>query len=62
MLADPGSLISLTLMPLVMMAFLKPLARLALTNENPGANGSEYTVPAMTTLFAFFLVGFVGFA
>ena len=62
MLADAGSLISLTLMPLVMMAFFKPLARLALTREDPTANGSEYTVPAMTTMFAFFLVGFVGFA
>ena len=62
MMADRGSLISLTLMPLVMMAFFKPLARLALTPQNPTANGSEYTVPAMTTMFAFFLVGFVGFA
>jgi ABC-2 type transport system permease protein len=62
MMADRGSLVSLTLMPLVMMAFFKPLARLALTSENPTANGSEYTVPAMTTMFAFFLVGFVGFA
>jgi ABC-2 type transport system permease protein len=62
MMADRGSLVSLTLMPLVMMAFFKPLARLALTSENPTANGSEYTVPALTTMFAFFLVGFVGFA
>ncbi len=62
MAADRGSLISLTLMPLVMMAFFKPLARLALTQDNPTANGSEYTVPAMTTMFSFFLVGFIGFA
>ena len=60
--SDKSALISLTVMPLVMMAFFKPLARLALTDENPTANGSEYTVPAMTTLFAFFLVGFVGFS
>jgi ABC-2 type transport system permease protein len=60
--SDKASIISLTVMPLVMMAFFKPLARLALTSENPTANGSEYTVPAMTTLFAFFLVGFVGFS
>ena len=60
--ADKASIISLTVMPLVMMAFFKPLARLALTREDPTANGSEYTVPAMTTLFAFFLVGFVGFS
>jgi ABC-2 type transport system permease protein len=62
MMSDSASLLTLTLMPLVMMAFLKPLARLALAQDDPTANGSEYTVPAMTTMFAFFLVGFVGFA
>ena len=62
MLADGASLLSLILMPLVMMAFFKPLARLALNQDDPTANGSEYTVPAMTTMFAFFLVGFIGFA
>ena len=61
LLSDKASLITITLMPLVMMAFFKPLARLALNDENPSANGSEYTVPAMTTMFAFFLVAFVGF-
>lgn len=61
LLSDPASMISLTVMPIVMMAFFKPLARLALTDDNPGANGSEYIVPAMTTMFAFFLVGYVGF-
>jgi ABC-2 type transport system permease protein len=62
LLADKASLITILLMPLVMMAFFKPLARLALTDENPTANGSEYTVPAMSTMFAFFLVAYVGFA
>lgn len=62
MLADSASLLSLVLMPLAMMAFFKPLARLALNQDDPTANGSEYTVPAMTTMFAFFLVGFIGFA
>ena len=62
MMSDGASLLSLTLMPLVMMAFFKPLARLALNQDDPTANGSEYTVPAMTTMFAFFLVGFIGFA
>jgi ABC-2 type transport system permease protein len=62
MLGDKESLVVLTLMPLVMMAFFKPLARLALTPANPGANGSEFTVPGMTTMFAFFLVGFIGFS
>jgi ABC-2 type transport system permease protein len=62
MRSDPMSLVSLTLMPLLMMAFFKPLARLAIRAAHPGANGAEYTVPAMTTMFAFFLVSFVGFA
>jgi ABC-2 type transport system permease protein len=60
--SDKSSIVTLTLMPIVMMAFFKPLARLALTEDNPTANGSEYTVPAMTTMFAFFLVTFVAFA
>jgi len=60
--ADGVSLISLVIMPLVMIAFLKPLARLALTEDNPGANGSEFTVPAMATMFAFFLIGMIGFS
>jgi ABC-2 type transport system permease protein len=62
LMSDKSSIISLTLMPLVMLAFFTPLARLALTGDDPTANGSEYTVPAMTTMFAFFLVAFVGFA
>jgi len=60
--ADAASLISLTLMPVIMIAFLKPLARLALADEHQGANGSEHSVPAMATMFAFFLVGYIGFA
>ena len=59
---DAASLASLIVMPLVMIAFLKPLARLALTQENPEANGAEFTVPAMATMFAFFLVGMIGFS
>jgi ABC-2 type transport system permease protein len=62
LLSDPMSFLSLTLMPLLMMAFFKPLARIAIRTAHPGANGAEYTVPAMTTMFAFFLVAFVGFA
>ena len=60
--SDSSAFITLTLMPIVMMAFFKPLARLALQRTDPGANGSEYTVPAMATMFAFFLVSFVGFS
>ncbi len=61
MMGDKESLVVLTLMPLVMMAFFKPVARLAIVGDNPSANGSEFTVPGMTTMFAFFLVGFIGF-
>ena len=61
MMGDKESLVVLTLMPLVMMAFFKPVARLAIVGDNPTANGSEFTVPGMTTMFAFFLVGFIGF-
>ena len=62
MMADKESLVVLMAMPLVMMAFFKPVARLALTADNPTANGSEFTVPGMTTMFAFFLVGYIGFS
>jgi ABC-2 type transport system permease protein len=61
LLSDWTSLLTLILMPLVMMAFLKPIARLALTDQYRGANGAEFAVPGMTVLFAFFLVSFVGF-
>ncbi len=62
LMSDRASIISLTLMPMIMMAFFKPLARLAIVTDDPTVNGSEYTVPAMTTMFAFFLVGFIGFS
>ena len=60
--SDASSLLSLTVMPLVMIAFLRPLAKVALSEENPTANGSEFTVPAMATMFAFFLVAMIGFS
>lgn len=61
-LSDWTSLLTLILMPVVMMAFLKPIARIALNQAgNSGANGAEFAVPGMTVLFAFFLVSFVGF-
>ena len=59
--ADAGNMISLMIMPLVMIAFLRPFAKLALREDHPDANGSEFIVPAMATMFAFFLVGWVGF-
>ena len=62
MLSDKEAIVVLIAMPIVMMAFFKPVARLALVGENPTANGSELTVPGMATMFAFFLVGFIGFS
>lgn len=59
--SDMASLLSLMLMPLIMILFLKPFARLALQAEHESANGSEFIVPAMATMFAFFLVGIMGF-
>ncbi|HEX2849277.1 MAG TPA: ABC transporter permease [Acidimicrobiales bacterium] len=61
-LSEWPNLSTMILMPLVMIAFFKPLARLALTAQHPGANGAEYSVPAMSTMFAFFLVAFIGFS
>jgi ABC-2 type transport system permease protein len=59
--AEAASYLSIVLMPIIMIVFLKPFARLALQGEHAGANGSEFTVPAMATMFAFFLVGHMGF-
>ena len=62
LLSDWTSLLTLILMPVVMMAFLKPIAKIALNQAGNGtANGAEFAVPGMTVLFAFFLVSFVGF-
>lgn len=59
--ADGASMLTLVLMPLVMIAFLKPMFGTALQGQFPGANGAEYAVPSLTVLFAFFGVSFVGF-
>jgi len=59
--AEAASYLSIVLMPIIMIVFLKPFARLALQDQHVGANGSEFTVPAMATMFAFFLVGHMGF-
>jgi ABC-2 type transport system permease protein len=63
MLTDIGSILQLVLMPIVMIAFLKPVfkATLQQAGQRPG-NGAEQAVPGMAVMFAFFLVGFVAFA
>ena len=61
--ADLSSLVFLLAMPLLMMAFMKPLFRLSLTAEGiAGANGSEQAVPGMAVMFAAFGAGYAGFS
>jgi ABC-2 type transport system permease protein len=62
LLRSPGVLISLVAMPLMMMAFFKPLFKTTLHTEGFGsANGAEQAVPGLSVLFALFLVTFVAF-
>lgn len=59
---DPGLVVQLVLMPLLMIAFFAPLYRDGLRAQGyADASGAEQAVPGMAALFAFFLVGFVGF-
>ena len=61
--ADPGTLIFLIVMPVLMMAFMKPLFRLSLQAEGvAGANGAEQAVPGMAVMFAAFGAGYAGFS
>jgi len=61
--SDPGTIVFILLMPLLMMAFLKPVYRLALIAQGYlDANGAEQAVPGMAVTFASFFSGFVGFA
>ena len=63
LLRDPGTMISLVAMPLLMMAFFKPLFRATLQSEGyAGANGAEQAVPGLSVLFALFLVTFIAFS
>lgn len=49
-------------MPLLLMAFMRSATRYALVDQGfRGVNGSEQAVPGMTVMFAFFLVGNLGF-
>lgn len=60
--SDPAFLIIMTGMPLVVMAFIKPAFRASLLLTGaPGANGAEQAVPGTSVMFAFFMVGNLGF-
>lgn len=59
---DPGSLVFLIIMPLLMMGIMKPLFGLSLQSEGfLSANGSEQAVPGMAAMFATFTGSFAGF-
>jgi ABC-2 type transport system permease protein len=60
---DPGPLVILVMMPLAVMAFVKPAGRILLTSAgNHNATGAEQAVPGVTVLFSFFLVADVSYA
>ena len=62
LLRDPAPLILLIAMPVVLMAFLRPAFESSLVAAGyDDANGAEQAVPGVTVMFAFFLVGTVGF-
>jgi ABC-2 type transport system permease protein len=61
--SDPVFLIVMIVMPLLVMAFIKPAFRAALVESGVrDANGAEQSVPGSATMFAFFLMGNLGFA
>ena len=59
---DPGSVVFLIIMPLIMMGLMKPLFGLSLQAEGfLGANGAEQAVPGMAAMFVTFTGAFTGF-
>ena len=63
--SDPVFLVTMTVMPLIVMAFIKPAfgeTTIPFAGGTAGeASGAEHAVPGVTVMFAFFLVGNVGF-
>lgn len=61
--SDPAFLVIMIVMPLLVMAFLKPAFRgVLLLDGVEGATGAEQVVPGTSVMFALFLVGNLGFA
>ncbi len=59
---DPGAIVFLFVMPLLMMGLMKPLFALSLQAEGyAGASGAEQAVPGMAAMFATFTASFAGF-
>lgn len=62
--SDPVFLVVMTIMPLIVMAFIKPAFGSSGAPFGAGGgvdSGAEHAVPGVTVMFAFFLVGNVGF-
>src|SRR5439155_21749794 len=58
---DPLFVVVFTVMPLIVMAFVKPAFRDTLVAHGAaGANGAEQAVPGLAVMFSFFLVGQAG--
>jgi ABC-2 type transport system permease protein len=63
MRSDPAPLIVSVVMPIVVIAFVKPVFRLALRAQDyESASGAEHAVPGLAVMFSFFLVTFTGYA
>ena len=59
---DAAPVVVMTVMPLVLMAFLQPALRLSLQAEGyANATGAEQAVPGMAVMFVLYMVGVVGF-
>src|ERR1700728_2547949 len=59
--SDPIFIVIMTLMPLLVMAFLVSTFRVTLLASGyPHANGADQAVPGITVLFSFFLVNSIG--
>lgn len=60
---DLSGWIQMLIMPLAMIAFLKPAFAPVLQAEgHVGASGAEHAVPGMIVMFSFFVAGMVGFS
>ncbi len=60
---DPAYVIIMLVMPLLVMAFLKPASAAVLRfTGDQNANGAEQAVPGMAVMFSHFLIGALGFS
>lgn len=60
-LRDPGPIFLFILVPLLVMAVIKPTQEIVLLSRGfPHTNGSEQVVPGFTVMFAFFWMMFIG--